>query len=134
MAKPYSLSPYQEEQSFPRSLSEKIAGFDERKRSTKTYIPNNALAIRLGVVENHAEKMLQRLISLHQKQTGVLLTPEEAMERFPSVRTFDGFHQQCVEHMASLKGYALKVVARAEMLRSQQQMQESSINVSEQRE
>lgn len=129
MARPYAMTPNQEEQNFPRSLSEKIAGFDERKRSTKTYIQNNALAIRLGVVENHAEKMLQRLISLHYKQTGELLTTEEAMDRFPSVRTFDGFHQQCVEHMASLKGYALKVVARAEMLRAQENNQESSIHV-----
>lgn len=129
MAQPYQLSPHQEEQAFPRSLSEKIAGFDERKRSTKTYIPTNALAIRLGVVENHAAKMLQRLTALHEKQTGVRLSPEEAIERWPSIRNLEGFHLMAVEHMASVKGYALKVIARTEMLRAQQQNPESSIHV-----
>lgn len=69
MAKPYALKNIRSRDDlFPVSLSEKIAGSSERKRSTKTYIPDTRLAMKLAMLGSYSERLARILVRLKNRE------------------------------------------------------------------
>lgn len=153
MAQPYDLDHARADDLFPRSLGERVIGSAENQRSTKTFIPNTAMAVRLALLGNHADKLGRLLARVRDRErmkahaarmaeweaagsegeppaVPAPYGPDDAKRDFTSVQVYQGAHLQVLEQLASLKGYSLKVVARAESLRvAAQHGNESSISL-----
>lgn len=69
MARPYAIKGVRRrEDLYPKSLSEKISGVDERKRATKTFIPDQMLALRLAMLGNYVQKLSGIMVRLKNRE------------------------------------------------------------------
>lgn len=113
---------------FPKAIAERLIGDDGRK-VPKSFVPDKRLAFLMSRVANHYRRLAAKLITLHEIETrprdekgdatgeGTILSFEEAVETYPSIRSWKEFHDWVVEHLGSLEGFSTKAAVRAETLR-----------------
>lgn len=113
---------------FPKAIAEKLIGDDARK-VPKSFVPDKRLAFLMSRVANHYRRLAAKLITLYEVETrprnekgepvgeGTILSFEEAVETYPSIRSWKEFHDWVVEHLGSLEGFSTKAAVRAELLR-----------------
>lgn len=106
---------------FRPSPGELIIGGTEAKRSTKTYISSERLAIALQDMENFARTCIETMQALHKARYGEDLTPQQVVERYRGVRRWVGGHQGLVEHFASYEGFSVQAIVSMEKARWQSQ-------------
>lgn len=106
---------------FRPSPGELIIGGTEAKRSTKTYISSERLAIALQNMENFARTGIQTLQALHEAKYGEKLEAEEIVKRYRGVRRWVQDHQGLVEHFASSEGFSVQAIVSMEKARWQSQ-------------
>lgn len=113
---------------FPKAIAERLVG-DEDRKVPRSFVPDKRLAFLMSRVANHYRRLAAKLIMLHEIETrprdaggnatgeGTILSFEEAVETYSSIRSWKEFHDWVVEHLGSLEGFSTKAAVRAELLR-----------------
>lgn len=126
---------------FAPTSADRIIGAEENKRSTKTYITSEDVALRLSLIASHAEDHARQVRDLDHDENcdpatcegpdcSNYLDTKTLTQKYPGARGWLALHQHLVEHDASIEGFSLRVVARVNSLKEEQQAKaESSLEV-----
>lgn len=116
----------------PTSIGDRIIGTSERKRSTKTRIKDEKLAMALSALDTYANVRLVRLFRrLHERDHPPenemdRLTDMEIVGRYPSILSYQGLHQSVTEHLLSIGGFGVRASVRMEDFLTERERDRSS--------
>lgn len=87
---------------------EQLLGKGDKKRSTKTYFEDGAIAMYLGIVRGYTDQIMnagRRMYAEEFNTTFDEASIEKLMEKFPEARELVAIHQNVVEHKGSQEGF-----------------------------
>lgn len=107
------------------STADRVIGFDEDKRSTKTFISSERGGMILTLIENRgtwALKKIQKCRLLEDREEAKAagedpaliepMEPEDLLEAYPGLKRYWQIHGQLVEHFASHQGFSVQALVR----------------------
>jgi hypothetical protein len=128
----------------PPNVESELLGRGSRNRKTKTYIKDQQLAVLLGHCANHSLVLREIFRKSHarwhtrevtveledgRKTTRVepeVLTDDELADRYPVIKDWEDWHQEQVDHYASIGGFSVNAAVRGRSERREERREVSS--------
>lgn len=131
---PSPIYPKPSDEDTSGTIAERVLGRDAKQRQTKTWIPSTTLINRFGLLRNHSTRLTamfrvvatNEAIRLHVTPdakthrfnrdtqhcacgwTPPNVTDKDLAARFTSIASYQGLHQELVEHLGSYKGFLVR--------------------------
>jgi len=128
-----------------------LMGRGAKARKSKTLLPNIELAVILGLTKEHIQHLFELFRKLHAanfsrlvevedddgtksfKEVPHILTDQEIREIYPSVKKWESFHQEQVEHYPSVGGFSTKAAFSYDQEAPRKERKESSAGTDQKR-